>query len=166
MSSLVPDGGNTFWSSFAHDPRDPAFATLRAADGDRSLVCDLLAQAYADGRLTPTEHDQRQSAALTVTTLGEIPALVDGLVAGPSGTAVIHAKAVQMHRESLQETLAVLVVPSTICWVIWLITDREWFPWPLWVMLGTSLPFLLTVVGSRGAIRNNERKLTRKGWEG
>ena len=41
-----------FWESFRLDPRQPGHASMRASDADREIVRAMLADAYADGRLT------------------------------------------------------------------------------------------------------------------
>jgi len=51
------------WSSLSHDPRDPAYAGLRASDADRAVVQEVLTEAYADGRLDHDELDARSTAA-------------------------------------------------------------------------------------------------------
>ena len=62
-----------FWSRFPHDPRSPENARLRAADRDRDAVNDLLGTAYAEGRLTSEELDERTDRAASAKTLGELP---------------------------------------------------------------------------------------------
>jgi len=37
------------------------------------------------------------------------------------------------------------VVASTICTVIWLMTDPGGYFWPMWVMLGTGIPVLVAL---------------------
>ena len=48
-----------FWESFRLDPRQPGHASLRASDADREIVRAVLADAYADGRLTREEYDEQ-----------------------------------------------------------------------------------------------------------
>lgn len=43
--------------------------------------------------------------------------------------------------------LGPFLVPSTICVLIYLMTDAGGYFWPMWVMLGTGLPLLLTLIG-------------------
>jgi hypothetical protein len=66
--------------------------SLRASDADRTRVADVLAQAYADGRLTLAEHTDRLNTVWAAKTLGELePVLADlgasaaPVVPGPSG---------------------------------------------------------------------------------
>jgi hypothetical protein len=51
---------------------------LRASDTDRQKIADVIADAYADGRLTVEEHSQRLDAVWAAKTLGELePLIVD-----------------------------------------------------------------------------------------
>lgn len=57
-------------------------ARLLAADRDREEVARRLAEAYAQGRLTSEELDQRTSAALAARTYGDLDATLEGLGTG------------------------------------------------------------------------------------
>ena len=50
---------SSVWRRFEHDPRDPAYSGMRASDRDRAVVHDVLAEAYAEGRLDRDELDER-----------------------------------------------------------------------------------------------------------
>ena len=67
------------WKQFDHDPRIPANTTMRASDRDRAVIETVLADAFAEGRLTRSEYDERAEAAMTSRTLGELLPLVDDL---------------------------------------------------------------------------------------
>lgn len=59
---------------------DPVAAALRlrASDADREKVAGLLRDAYAAGRLSPVEHEERLSEVYRATTYGElVPVLHD-----------------------------------------------------------------------------------------
>jgi hypothetical protein len=58
----------------------PAPRDLRASDFDRDRVTKLLAEAAADGRLTPDEHAERVEQAYQARTLGQLAALTADLV--------------------------------------------------------------------------------------
>ena len=58
MDAGSQDAGR-FWSSFGRDPREPDNQGLRAGDRDRDLVPEAISEAYADGRLTREEMDDR-----------------------------------------------------------------------------------------------------------
>lgn len=59
-------------------PQQPSH--MRAGDGDRALVSDLLSAAYADGRITREEHDVRVSKAMTAKTFEDLRSLTLDLV--------------------------------------------------------------------------------------
>src|SRR5680860_677387 len=71
----------SIWERFPHDPRHPEHAPLRASDRDRDVVNDVLGAAYADGRLTPEELDERGDQVAQAKTLGELPPIIRDLVA-------------------------------------------------------------------------------------
>lgn len=56
---------------------------LRASDADRDQVATVLQTAYAEGRITADEHDERLDAALTAKTFGELAHLTADLVPQP-----------------------------------------------------------------------------------
>ena len=58
----------------------PAPRDLRASDFDRDRVVTVLADAAADGRLTPAEHTDRVERAYRARTLGELAVLTADLV--------------------------------------------------------------------------------------
>lgn len=60
--------------------RGPKPRELRASDGDRDRVTEVLADALADGRLNADEHKERLSAALSAVTLGDLAELTTDLV--------------------------------------------------------------------------------------
>lgn len=67
----------------------PDRLSLRCADSDRQLVADVLNTAYAEGRLTLEEHDERTTAVWSARTFGELDQLTLDLVgARPSAPAV------------------------------------------------------------------------------
>ena len=165
------------WEAFRHDPRDPANAALRASDADRDVLHQLLAEAYADGRLDREEFDSRTEAVAAARTLGELPPLAEGLVAaepavpvvrraaGALAPAEVEAKAVDAWRADRREALWGFIAASTICWVIWLATNPGGFAWPAIVSAATGVNFLRTqfqrddiVAQKRRSIEKRERK--------
>jgi Domain of unknown function (DUF1707) len=163
------------WSSFQHDPRDPACASLRAADRDRDLILEVLGNAFADGRLSRDEYDDRTDQLATARTLGELPDLIADLV--PPFTLIARADAIAVdsgqraiihfagkRREAIWE----FVSASLICWVIWLATGwggdgfDPYHPWPLYVMLGTGVNVGRVLVQRQDIIDKEVRRLERK----
>lgn len=164
----------SLWSSFPHDPRDPANAALRAADRDRELVHQVLAEAYADGRLDREEHEERSTSVVAARTLGELPALVADLVpavparrdAGTelalASSAQLRARAGEAWRKDRSEALGAFVVPTLICVVVWFATGADYHFWPMWVALGTGINLLQTLVRHRAIVDEHVRRLEKK----
>ena len=66
--------------------------SLRASDADRDQVAALLGAAYAEGRLTHEEHDERLAAVLTARTFADlIPLTTDLVPLGPGPATVSSA---------------------------------------------------------------------------
>jgi len=156
----------SIWERFTHDPRDQDNARLRAADRDRDVVNDLLGTAYSEGRLTPEELDERSDRVVNALTLGELPAVIDDLVA-PTGstTPVVRDKRAEAERRYLrqrQEALWTFLTPTLICWVIWSATMFGGFPWPLFVMLGTGIQLLRVATSRESTIQSIEHDLEKK----
>jgi hypothetical protein len=157
------------WQRFGHDPRLPANAMLRAADADRAVVSDVLAAAYAEGRLDRDELDERNDRLTTTKTLGELRTLVDDLlpaVAAAPSPAALRAEAERRYLKRRQDALAAFLIPTLICWVIW-----AWvligpggtpFPWPLFVTIGTGWTWVQLVTTRERAVAELEQQLLRK----
>jgi len=149
-----------YWERFRLDPRDPANGMLRASDADREVVRTVLAEAYADGRLTREEHDERLSTVLGAVMLGDLPAIVADLVpvsrslARPTpGTLDEQARAAFGRR--LRDDLGGAAFVAIVVVVIWLFTGHGFF-WPIFPILGVGLKPLETLT-HRGAIIEKER---------
>lgn len=180
-------GHGSPWEQFAHDPRRNP--DLRASTADRSVACDFLAEAYADGRLDREEFDERTDTANTAKTLGELPPLLSDLApdVDPRKSALaeldrdipltreeIDAAAVEHYKTQRRNALLGIVAgPVGICVAIWAFTSIIsgsviWF-WPLFVILGTGLGSI-SVFARRNEIIDAKRvKLTeqaRKQLEG
>lgn len=61
---------------------------LRASDADREKVAGLLRDAFAEGRLSPVEHDERLSLVYAATTYGELVPLLADLPLPPGSFTV------------------------------------------------------------------------------
>ncbi len=162
-----------FWEQFAHDPRDPAHAALRASDRDRELVQGVLSDAYADGRLDRTELEERNDAVGRSRTLGQLPAVVADLVASTTAPAradrglvvrpeEVVAQAVRRYEADRREAVAAFLGPSVICLVIWSIVMFGGFFWPGFVIAGTGINLLRTLVRRQDIIDRHARRLEEK----
>ncbi len=163
----------SLWDEFEFDPRTTSNGLLRASDADRDVVHRLLGGAYADGRLTREEFDERSSAVLGARTLAELPPLVADLVpaTGVTGRSAVpapdsvalQARAVAAYRSDLREAAWGFISASIICWVIWGVTSGgAAFPWPVFVMLGTGLHALRLLVMRGEQVEEQRKRLERK----
>ncbi len=163
------------WASSPHDPRLPEHAGLRASDADRDLVLGVLGEAFADGRLTREEHDERAAVVARCRHLGELPGLLSDLL--PAGmlspgavsalpTRALRERADAEYRRRRREALWAFLSASLVCWVIWAVLaapgDADAFPWPVFVMLGTVLYYGRLVVRREDVTRDELRRLERR----
>lgn len=169
MSTPVP------WGEFTQDPRRVEAAGLRAGDRDRDVVLRVLADGYADGRLTKEEYDERADATAATKTLGELAPLISDLVPhNPLGTGRTLASSDELHRRAVQrwesqrrQALIGFLVPTIICWSIWFLTalggdNGLYFPWPVFVMLGTGINLLQVQLRRQDLVAEEQRKLEKK----
>lgn len=152
------------WIRFEHDPRDPRHAPLRASHQDRDIVNDALSAAYAEGRLTAEEFDERTDAVAGARTLGELPPLLSDLVSSSPSSLVagrFRAEAERKHAERVRGAFWAFLTPNLICWAIWIITGMG-FPWPIFVTIGTGLGWVPLLVNPEDNIRSLERDLEKR----
>ena len=64
------------------------YGSMRAATADRERAVDVLKAAFAEGRLTQDECEQRVGQALSARTYAELAPITADLPAGPLGTLV------------------------------------------------------------------------------
>lgn len=126
------------WNEFDHDPRIAANAAMRASDRDRGVIESVLADAFAEGRLTHEEYDERSDAAMSSRTLGQLMPLISDLPVARAPRSSIAEDANRAYVQARRQAIWGFLSVSLICWTIWLFTGHD-FPWPLFVMLGTGL---------------------------
>ncbi len=161
------------WSSFTHDPRERQHRALRASDQDRTLIQEVLAEAYADGRLDRQEFDERSDAARTARTLGDVTPLLADLIsakAGPRGE-LAHASRTDLEQRAHRHWLAKrreatfsFIGLSTLTTAIWLATsfDNGGFPWPIFVIAFTLINLIRTLASRQEIVDHELRRLERK----
>ncbi len=153
------------WRQFDHDPRRPANAGMRASDRDRAVIETVLADAFAEGRLTRDEYDERTETALASRTLGELVTLISDLPVGPSprsGTGDLRDQAVRKWEADRREALLGLIGLSALLWTIWAVTMWGGFPWPLFPMGFALMNLVRIVVNKRDIIEDHTRRLEKK----
>ncbi len=156
------------WGQFTADPRRPESAPLRASDRDRDVVLGVLGEAYADGRLTKEEYDERSDQAAGARTLGDLPALIRDLV--PDRPATSHAlatpeqldtQAVDRWRHQRREAVNGAIVVAVICWTIWALTGAG-FPWPLFPTLFVAMRIPQVLTQRQEIVARERARLERK----
>jgi hypothetical protein len=156
--------GGTVWDRFSLDPRHVEHAHLRASDADRDIVNDLLGTAYAEGRLTPEELDERTDQVTRSRTLGDLPPIMDDLVATTPALTQRgghRAEAEHRYRQQRQSAFWGFLTPTLICWAIWFAIGGG-FPWPIFVTIASGAKFLQLVTTPADSIAAIERDLEKK----
>ena len=165
---MTTGSDGSLWSRFQHDPRDPAYAGMRASDRDRAVVHDALAEAYAEGRIDRDELDERTTQADAAKTYADLVPPLHDLMADAAVPAVslssredLERKAASYYREKLREAFMGLLLPNLICWAIWFMTGHDEFVWPVFVLIPT-VGNLLRVGASKQAIIDERVKKLQK----
>ena len=166
---MTTGDSGSLWRRFEHDPRDPAYAGLRASDRDRAVVHDVLAEAYAEGRIDRDELDERTTQVDTAKTYGDlVPPLrdltVDAAVPTPhmSSREDLQRKAVAHYRDTLREAVMAFLVPNLICWAIWFMTGHHGFIWPIFVLIPTVGNLVRVGASKQSIIDSRVEKLERR----
>ncbi|WP_162143131.1 DUF1707 SHOCT-like domain-containing protein [Granulicoccus phenolivorans] len=132
-----PPGGDR-WSSFSGDPRTQGH--LRASDADRDTAHHLIAEAYAEGRLSHEEFELRNNQLLQVRELGALVPLLSDLVPDAQPAARRPRGRIP---GPVRSWLSVTVVVNVI-WLVTAIASRGfYYYWPIWPMLGMFLAVLV-----------------------
>ncbi|MFC6151583.1 MULTISPECIES: DUF1707 SHOCT-like domain-containing protein [Mumia] len=143
MSEILPSGGP--WSRFTRDPRDPEVSGLRAGDADRAVLADVLGEAFADGRLSREEYDERSETAERLRTFGDMLPLMDDLVPATGAAAPplrrtspdLEREAVKAYERKRRDAWVEALTITLICTGIWLAISLAGggfdphFPWPI-----------------------------------
>lgn len=138
---------------------------MRAGDGDRHQVVEVLRVALDEGRLTLTEYDERVATAYHATTyadlntlLEDLPKTAQGVVSLPTPTvaAWIGPQRPKSKRRQRRIPLALqilwtiwgsVVAINVVVWTIVTVTTGWTYPWPLWVAGPTGVALLGVTVG-------------------
>jgi len=103
-------------------PAPPAVreGETRASDADRDAAAGLLNEAFAEGRLTADEHDQRLSAAYAARTWLQLRQLTGDLHAPPGATQSAAPAMLAAPDLCLLCVLLIVCPPAGIAW--WLLS--------------------------------------------
>ncbi len=168
----MSDARPVAWDRFSHDPRADQNAPLRASDADRNVALDAVSSAYADGRLDREEHDERSTSVQEAKTLGDLLGNLRDLAPDSDQAGLVLATPAMMQRRAEQAylrirqgALSTFLIPTTICWVIWVLTSigskgfEPNFPWPLFVMLGTGVRLIMVTVNRTQLVEQQQRRI-------
>lgn len=159
------------WTSFSQDPRRPESAALRASDSDREVVLGVLAEGYADGRLSKEEYDERAGVTTSAKTLGELPPVIADLVPQTSPGSrsdlahatpdELEAQAVRRWQHARREAVNGVVVISVICWTIWAVSGFG-FPWPVFPTLFVAMRVPQVLMNKQEIVAKERERLEKK----
>lgn len=128
---------------------------MLASDGDRDKTVNVLREAFAEGRLTQPEFEERLTQAHTARTYGDLAVITTDLPALPAHPAV---PAVPERPSRISDNLrrgwASWVGVSVLVNVIWLatwVTGGKGMPyyWPIWVMGPWGAAMLIATLTGR-----------------
>ena len=135
---------------------DPA---QRAGDTDRDATAATLREAFAEGRITQSELEDRLDQVHAARTYGELAPITADLPASasaPPPSQAPDAKAVKRRRD-LRAGWASWLGVSVIVNVVWLASwvaggDSPGYYWPIWVMgpWGAAMVFATLTNKARG----------------
>lgn len=169
MTSGTEGSSGSVWLRFEHDPRDPAYSGLRASDRDRAVVHDVLASAYAEGRIDRDELDERTALVDTAKTYADLVPPLRDLTADAASApgvslasrAALERQAQGYYREKLGEAFMGFLVPNLIVWTIWFFSGHG-FPWPVFVLVATIGNLVRVAAQKTSIIEARVEKLERK----
>jgi hypothetical protein len=142
---------------------------MRASDRDRAVVHDVLASAYAEGRLDRDELDERTATVSSAKTYAELLPPIRDLITDavparfiPAASGDLERQARLYYGERLREAFFGFLIPNLIVWAIWFLAGHDGFVWPIFVLIPTGAN-LARVVASRGSIvEERVQKLQRR----
>jgi hypothetical protein len=159
----------SLWRRFEHDPRDPAYAGVRASDRDRAVVHDALAEAYAEGRIDRDELEERTAQVDVAKTYGDLVPPLHDLMVDAATPAVslasrpdLQRQAEGYYKEKRGEAIMGFLIPNLICWAIWLFLGADDFLWPIFVLIPTGGNLVRVITSKQSIVDARVEKLERK----
>ncbi len=136
---------------------------MRAGDGDRHQVVEVLRVALDEGRLTLSEYDERVATAYHATTYADLNTLLEDLpktsqavvsLPTPTVAAWIGPQPKKKAKRRIPLALQILwtiwgsiVAVNVVVWTIVTVTTGWTYPWPLWVAGPTGVALLGVTIG-------------------
>lgn len=166
---MTTGSGGSLWRRFEHDPRDPAYAGMRASDRDRAVVHDALAEAYAEGRIDRDELEERTTQVDSAKTYGDLVPPLQDLTVDAAVPAVTLSSRPDLQRqaegyfqEKRSEAIMGFLIPNLICWAIWFMTGHDYFVWPIFVLIPTAGNLVRVLSSKRTIVDGRIEKLERR----
>ena len=111
---------------------------MRAGDADRDTTISLLREAFAEGRLSQDEFDDRLDRAHAARTYADLAQLTLDLPASASNVAKVERNEVVKDRKELRSAwaswLGVGVLVNIIWFATWMGSGPAPYYWPIWVI--------------------------------
>lgn len=138
-------------------PRMTMSPDMRAGDEDRDRTVSLIREAFAEGRLTNDEFQERMEQAQQARTFGELAALTTDLPAvfpppSASTSSAVAAPADESNwRKGWGSWLGVSVIVNVIWAATWISHPSQVpYYWPIWVMGPWGAVMLIGWLNRRG----------------
>jgi len=122
---------------------------MRISDADRERVCERLQEAFAEGRVTSEEFQERTAAALAAKTEADLAPLTSDLpVPAPPAPVVRSPRQRELRR--IWTAWASMAVLLNAVWMLTVITSDS-FPgyWPIWPLGLTGALAVVRTLNSR-----------------
>lgn len=111
---------------------------MRAGDADRDTTISLLREAFAEGRLSQDEFDDRLDRAHAARTYADLAQLTLDLPVSASNVAKVEHNEVIKDRKELRSAwaswLGVGVLVNIIWFATWMGSGPAPYYWPIWVI--------------------------------
>ncbi|MGA0208426.1 MAG: DUF1707 SHOCT-like domain-containing protein [Candidatus Nanopelagicales bacterium] len=136
---------------------------MRASDADRDATIAALREAFAEGRLSQDEFDERLGRAHSARTYADLSHLTEdlpGAVAVPSPTPVVEqssdpAKERRDLRSAWASWLGVGALVNIIWFATWMGSGPAPYYWPIWVVGPWGGAMLIWTLTSRAKRRSD-----------
>ncbi len=119
---------------------------IRISDRDRELYSDRLRTAYAEGRLTEHELEERLSSVYRARFGSDLDAVTADLPVPVDDASPDHLISARSGVGRVIRSMAQWYFPALICTGIWAITSFGGYFWPIWVFFGLTIPFISSLI--------------------
>lgn len=113
---------------------------IRISDNDRDRYNDVLKQAYAQGRITESELEDRLTTVFDARYESDLSPVVADL---PQSTSLqIASPGHDDNDDRVSASISPLLAAPLICTAVYAMTDFGGNFWPMWVWFGCSIPLI------------------------